>query len=149
MDGKQVPLKEIASIDFITGPAFIYREGSSRYVGVGFSIRDRDLGSTIDEAQKAVGQNIKLKSENKMVWAGEFESQQRHKTFDIYYSGCTFDDYISIIYELHDSERYADSRKCYAICIYRRFCIFMVNRYSLRYIGRHRIHNLVRYRFYR
>lgn len=77
MDGKQVPLKEIASIDFITGPAFIYREGSSRYVGVGFSIRDRDLGSTIDEAQKAVGQNIKLKSENKMVWAGEFESQQR------------------------------------------------------------------------
>lgn len=77
MDGKQVPLKEIASIDFITGPAFIYREGSSRYVGVGFSIRDRDLGSTIDEAQKAVGKNIKLKSENKMVWAGEFESQQR------------------------------------------------------------------------
>ena len=77
MDGKQVPLKEIADIKFITGPAFIYREGSSRYVGIGFSIRDRDLGSTIAEAQQKVNENVKLNTENKMVWAGEFESQQR------------------------------------------------------------------------
>ncbi len=54
MDGKYVPLKEIADISFITGPTFIYRDGSSRYVGVGFSIRDRDLGSTIAEAQQKV-----------------------------------------------------------------------------------------------
>lgn len=77
MDGKQIPLKEIADITFITGPAFIYREGSSRYVGVGFSIRDRDLGSTIAEAQDKVSKNVTLAPENKMVWAGEFESQQR------------------------------------------------------------------------
>ncbi|MDR2084194.1 MAG: CusA/CzcA family heavy metal efflux RND transporter [Bacteroidales bacterium] len=77
MDGKQVPLKEIADIRFITGPAFIYREGSSRYVSVGFSIRDRDLGSTIAEAQQRVGENVQLAAGNKMEWAGEFESQQR------------------------------------------------------------------------
>ncbi len=77
MDGKYVPLKEIADIRFITGPTFIYREGSSRYVGIGFSIRDRDLGSTIAEAQKKVNESVTLKTENKMVWAGEFESQQR------------------------------------------------------------------------
>ncbi len=77
MDGKQIPLKEIAEITFSTGPAFIYREGSSRYVGIGFSIRDRDLGSTISEAQKKVSEHVTLKPENKMVWAGEFESQQR------------------------------------------------------------------------
>lgn len=77
MDGKQVPLKEIADINSITGPAFIYREGSSRYVGVGFSIRDRDLGSTIAEAQQKVNEHIHLLPENKMEWAGEFESQQR------------------------------------------------------------------------
>lgn len=77
MDGKQIPLKEIADIHFITGPAFIYREGSSRYVSVGFSIRDRDLGSTIAEAQQKVDENVQLKPGNKMVWAGEFESQQR------------------------------------------------------------------------
>ncbi|MCD8193649.1 MAG: efflux RND transporter permease subunit, partial [Tannerellaceae bacterium] len=77
MDGKQVPLKEIAEIQSITGPAFIYREGSSRYIGVGFSIRDRDLGSTIAEAQKKVAQQVSLPSGTKMEWAGEFESQQR------------------------------------------------------------------------
>lgn len=77
MDGKYVPLKEIADISFITGPTFVYRDGSSRYVGIGFSIRDRDLGSTIKEARKKVGDQIKLAPENKMVWAGEFESQQR------------------------------------------------------------------------
>ena len=77
MDGKYVPLKEIADIKFVTGPTFIYRDGSSRYVGIGFSIRDRDLGSTIAEAQKAVNEKIQLSKENKMVWAGEFESQQR------------------------------------------------------------------------
>ena len=77
MDGKYVPLKELADITFTTGPTFIYREGSSRYVGVGFSIRDRDLGSTIAEAQQKVNEKVTLKSENKMEWAGEFESQQR------------------------------------------------------------------------
>lgn len=77
MDKKQVPLKEIADLSFITGPTFVYRDGSSRYIGVGFSIRDRDLGSTIEEAQQKVGNNVNLKPENKMVWAGEFESQQR------------------------------------------------------------------------
>jgi cobalt-zinc-cadmium resistance protein CzcA len=77
MDGKRVPLKEIADIRFVTGPAFIYREGSSRYVGVGFSIRDRDLGSTVSEARAKVEGRLKLPEGSKMVWAGEFESQQR------------------------------------------------------------------------
>ncbi|MGL5636060.1 MAG: efflux RND transporter permease subunit, partial [Bacteroidales bacterium] len=77
MDDKQVPLKEIADISFKSGPAFIYRDGNSRYVGIGFSIRDRDLGSAIREAQKIVSENVKLNPENKMIWSGEFESQQR------------------------------------------------------------------------
>ena len=77
MNGKYVPLKEIADIEFITGPTFIYRDGNSRYVGIGFSIRDRDLGSTIAEAQKKVNDSVTLQRGNKMVWAGEFESQQR------------------------------------------------------------------------
>ena len=77
MEGKQVLLKEIADIRFVTGPAFIYREGSSRYASVGFSIRGRDLSSTIADAQQIVSEKVKLKPHNKMVWAGEFESQQR------------------------------------------------------------------------
>jgi cobalt-zinc-cadmium resistance protein CzcA len=62
-----VLLKEIADISFITGPAFIYREGSSRYIGIGFSIRGRDLGSTVAEAQQKVAEKVKLNPEHKMV----------------------------------------------------------------------------------
>ncbi len=77
LDGHHVPLKEIATIDFHTGPAFIYREGNSRYIGVGFSIEGRDLGSTIDEARKKVEAEVEIPSYNKVEWAGEFESKER------------------------------------------------------------------------
>lgn len=73
----KVPLYEIADISFHTGPAFIYREGSSRYIGVGFSVRGRDLGSTIAEAQAKVKEKVTLPDSYRMSWAGEFESQQR------------------------------------------------------------------------
>lgn len=77
MNGKKVPLKEIATVEYKTGPTFIYREGNSRYIAVGFSIEGRDLGSTIDEAQKKVAAEVKLPKENIMKWAGEFESKER------------------------------------------------------------------------
>ncbi|HLW33451.1 MAG TPA: CusA/CzcA family heavy metal efflux RND transporter [Aequorivita sp.] len=77
LSGEKIPLREIAEIDFITGPTFIYREGSSRYIAVGFSIEGRDLGSTIAEAKAKVAANVKLPKANKMEWAGEFESKER------------------------------------------------------------------------
>lgn len=77
MDGKRIPLKEIATIDYKTGPTFIYREGNSRYIAIGFNIAGRDLGSTITEAQKKVAKDVKLPKENVMKWAGEFESKER------------------------------------------------------------------------
>ncbi len=76
-NGGKVPLKEIADIGNTTGPTFIYREGSSRYIAVGFSIEGRDLGSTIKEARAKVEQEVKIPRANKMVWAGEFESKER------------------------------------------------------------------------
>ena len=77
MDGKKVPLREIATVSYKTGPTFIYREGNSRYIAIGFSIEGRDLGSTIAEAQKKVNAEVKLPKENTMKWAGEFESKER------------------------------------------------------------------------
>jgi len=77
MDGKKVPLKEIATVTYQTGPTFIYREGNSRYIAIGFSIEGRDLGSTIAEAQQKVAAEVKLPKENTMKWAGEFESKER------------------------------------------------------------------------
>lgn len=75
--GQNIPLQEIATVSYQTGPAFIYREGSSRYIGVGFSIEGRDLGSTIDEAKEIVANEVSLPQENYMEWAGEFESKER------------------------------------------------------------------------
>ncbi len=76
-NGQHIPLQEIASVGYITGPAFIYREGNSRYIGVGFSIEGRDLGSTIAEAKQLVAKEIKLPKGKHMEWAGEFESKER------------------------------------------------------------------------
>ncbi len=75
--GSKIPLKEIASLKKITGPAFIYRDNTKRFIGVKFSIRERDLGSTIAEAQSNVEKNISLPNGYKIGWTGEFENQVR------------------------------------------------------------------------
>lgn len=75
--GVKIPLKEISTIHKVTGPAFIYRDNTKRFIGVKFSVRDRDLGSTISEAQKNVSKNIKLPTGYKIGWTGEFENQVR------------------------------------------------------------------------
>lgn len=77
ISGAKIPLKEIASIEKITGPAFIYRDNTKRFIGVKFSVRDRDLGSTIADAQKNVTKNIKLPTGYSIGWTGEFENQVR------------------------------------------------------------------------
>jgi cobalt-zinc-cadmium resistance protein CzcA len=76
-DGSRIPINEIASIRTLTGPAFVYRDNNSRYIPVKFSIRGRDLGSTIKEAQEKVDQIVKLPEGYRMTWNGEFENQQR------------------------------------------------------------------------
>lgn len=73
----KIPLKEISSIRKITGPAFIYRDNTKRFIGVKFSVRDRDLGSTIAEAQENVEKNIQLPPGYSIGWTGEFENQVR------------------------------------------------------------------------
>jgi cobalt-zinc-cadmium resistance protein CzcA len=75
--GKHITLKEIATIKKITGPAFIYRDNTKRFIGVKFSVRERDLGSTIAEAQNKVHSNIKLSQGYSLDWTGEFENQVR------------------------------------------------------------------------
>jgi cobalt-zinc-cadmium resistance protein CzcA len=72
----KIPLKEIATLKLITGPAFIYRDNTKRFIGVKFSVRERDLGSTISEAQSKV-KDIKLPNGYRIEWTGEFENQVR------------------------------------------------------------------------
>ncbi len=76
LNGTKIPLKEVCSIRKITGPAFVYRDNTKRFIGVKFTVRDRDLGSTVNEAQSRVNQ-IKLPEGYRIGWAGEFENQVR------------------------------------------------------------------------
>jgi cobalt-zinc-cadmium resistance protein CzcA len=76
-NGKTVPLKNIADIKIITGPAFIYRDKNTRYIGVKFSVRDRDLGSTIKESMKTIEKKLHLPDGYSIEWNGEFENQER------------------------------------------------------------------------
>lgn len=75
-DGAKIPLKEISTIEKENGAAFIYRDDIKRYIGVKFSIRDRDLGGTIADAQKKV-EKIKIPDGYSIGWTGQFENQQR------------------------------------------------------------------------
>ncbi len=77
LNNTKIPLKEISVIDMDNGAAFIYRDNLKRFIGVKFSIRDRDLGSTIAEAQSKVAQNVELGAGYKIGWTGEFENQVR------------------------------------------------------------------------
>ena len=70
-------MREIASIQKITGISIIYRDENERYGAIKFSIRGRDMGSTIKEAQDKVDAKIKLPKAYHLQWAGDFENQQR------------------------------------------------------------------------
>lgn len=76
-NGTKIPLREIADIKLQNGPAFVYREGNLRFIPIKFSVRGRDLGSTIAEAQEKVGKQIALEKGYFMTWNGEFENQVR------------------------------------------------------------------------
>ncbi len=75
--GEKVPLREICTIHKVTGPAFIYRDNTKRFIGVKFSIRERDLGSTIADAQARVQRTVKMPAGYSIGWTGEFENQVR------------------------------------------------------------------------
>jgi cobalt-zinc-cadmium resistance protein CzcA len=75
--GNKVPLKEIAEIKAVTGPAFIYRDNNKRFIAIKFSIRERDLGSTIAEAQEKVDAQVTVPRGYSVAWTGEFENQVR------------------------------------------------------------------------
>jgi len=74
-----VPLSEIADISLDTGASFIYRERSQRYIPIKFSVRGRDLGSTVAEAQEGIAKAVKLPSGYRILWSGEFEDLQNAK----------------------------------------------------------------------
>ena len=72
-------LSELATITLDTGAAWIYHESNERFIPVKFSVRGRDLGSSVAEAQERVAKDVKLPSGYRLVWAGEFGQLQSAK----------------------------------------------------------------------
>jgi cobalt-zinc-cadmium resistance protein CzcA len=77
LNGTQIPLREIARINLLTGPSLIFRDDTQRFIAIKFSVRGRDMGSTIEEAQQQVNARVPLPKGYAYAWAGDFENQQR------------------------------------------------------------------------
>lgn len=77
MSGSKVPIKEIATITQKTAASLIFRDDNKRYSALKFSVRGRDMGSTIAEAKEKIDKEIHLKRGYKLDFQGDFENQQR------------------------------------------------------------------------
>jgi len=74
-----IPLRELATITLDTGASYIYHERSTRYIPIKFSVRGRDLGGTVAEAQERIAKKVNLPPGYRIVWAGEFEDLELAK----------------------------------------------------------------------
>jgi heavy metal efflux system protein len=72
-----IPLRELATITLDTGASYIYRETTQRYIPIKFSVRERDLGGAVAEAQQRIAEHIKLPTGYRIIWSGEFEDLQK------------------------------------------------------------------------
>jgi cobalt-zinc-cadmium resistance protein CzcA len=82
--GERVSLAQLTKISTEDGAEEIYREGGQRYIAIKYSVRGRDLGSTVEEAIGKVEKNVALPAGYHLEWAGEYESQKRaDKRMDI------------------------------------------------------------------
>jgi heavy metal efflux system protein len=74
-----IPLRELATISLDTGASYIFHERNARFIPIKFSVRGRDLGSTVAEAQQRIAKSITLPTGYRIEWAGEFEELQQAK----------------------------------------------------------------------
>ncbi len=67
-----IALGDVAEVRLETGAAYIYRQNTERFVPIKYSVRGRDLGSTVADAQRRIAKNVQLKEGYRMEWSGEF-----------------------------------------------------------------------------
>ena len=75
--GERVSLAQLCDIKVSDGGSEIYREGNQRYIAIKYSVRGRDLGSTVEEAMQKVNDKVKLPLGYTLRWEGEYASQKR------------------------------------------------------------------------
>ena len=79
MNGTMIPIKELAEIKTITGPLLIFRDNHTRFCAVKFSVRGRDMGTAVAEAQKKVNTSVHLPEGYTLKWTGDFENQHKNQ----------------------------------------------------------------------
>jgi cobalt-zinc-cadmium resistance protein CzcA len=72
----QIPLADVADVKLVSGASFIYRENQQRYLPIKFSVRGRDLGSAVLEAQQKIAKDVQLPAGYRLEWVGEFGALQ-------------------------------------------------------------------------
>ncbi len=105
--GERVAIGQIADIRIQDGASMIYREANSRYIAVKYSVLGRDLGSTVQEAQRRVRDNVTLPTGYRLDWAGEYESQQRASRRLAFIVPITVLMILLILYVAFDSSKWA------------------------------------------
>jgi cobalt-zinc-cadmium resistance protein CzcA len=78
-EGARIPLKQLATIAEQTGAFIVYRENNERYIPIKFSVRGRDLESTVHEAQKRIAAAVRLPEGYRIEWHGEYDQLQEEK----------------------------------------------------------------------
>jgi cobalt-zinc-cadmium resistance protein CzcA len=78
-NGARIPLKQLANISTQTGAFVIYRENNERYIPIKFSVRGRDLESTVKEVQRRIREQVSLPERYRMEWHGEYDQLQGEK----------------------------------------------------------------------
>jgi heavy metal efflux system protein len=72
----QIPLTDVANVQLVSGAAFVYREDQERYIPIKFSVRNRDLGGAVLEAQQKIASEVQLPGNYRLQWVGEFGNLQ-------------------------------------------------------------------------
>lgn len=106
-DGFRIPIQDLANVKVEEGASTIYREENRRYIALKFSVRNRDLGSTIDDAQKQVGKKVLIPAGYSTSWTGEFESQQRAERRLLFIVPITVLAIFFVLYMVFDSFKWA------------------------------------------
>ena len=75
--GERVSLAQLCTVRVKDGAYDIYREGNGRYIAITFNVRDRDLGTTVEDAIKQINDKVKLPRGYHLDWSGEYESEKR------------------------------------------------------------------------
>jgi heavy metal efflux system protein len=100
-----IPLSELASITLDTGASYIFHERNQRFVPIKFSVRGRDLGGAVEDAQQRIAQNVKLPIGYRIEWSGEFEWLQQAKVRLAIIVPITFVFILVLLYAMFNSLR--------------------------------------------